>query len=149
MLEAAVAVLAVGAEGAGADADRDGAGDRPAGAGDEDAAGADAIRREFVERDRLDEAEEARAVAPDSCLVALAVAVAVAPVPVAPVFNMDRFALLTAAEVVVTAPLGGTMTASLLSKVPPPSFFDVIVLAATALVGDNGGWDGASFPAHT
>ena len=147
MLEAAVAVLAVGAEGAGADADRDGAGDRPAGAGDEDAAGADAIRREFVERDRLDEAEEARAVAPDSFLVALAVAVA--PVPVAPVFNMDRFALLTAAEVVVTAPLGGTMTASLLSKVPPPSFFDVIVLAATALVGDNGGWDGGSFPAHT
>ena len=147
MLEAAVAVLAVGAEGAGADADRDGAGDRPAGAGDEDAAGADAIRREFVERDRLDEAEEARAVAPDSFLVALAVAVA--PVPVTPVFNMDRFALLTAAEVVVTAPLGGTMTASLLSKVPPPSFFDVIVLAATALVGDNGGWDGASFPAHT
>ena len=155
----AAALLAAEAEaaGAGADTDRVDAGERAAptlgillavapgappeaeveaeAAGDEEAAGAETVRREFAERPALAEAEvgEARGVVRVSCLLAVAAAVApeqVAAVP--PTFKIERFDLALAAVVVAAPPFGGTKTASLRSNVPLPS-------AATVLVSDDGG----------
>ena len=102
-------------------------------AGDEEAAGAETVRREFAERPALAEAGEARGVVRVSCL--LAVAAAVTPEPVAavpPTFKIERFDLALAAVAVEAAFFGGTKTASLRSNVPLPS-------AARVLVSDDGG----------